>query len=136
MKNKLKILSVLVIATLMMTGCMNEADRVSSNISKEADNFNTLRELTVINNMTDKVVFQMTGYLSIYADTTDNQLEITVKEEKDKYKKHFVGLSQFTTYVIEDVTGADVSTSKYTLNFNPDMLLPIDIKNRNSDNSK
>ena len=126
------ILLVLVIGTIL-TGC-NEADRVSSNISKEADNFNVIRELTVINNFSDTVVFQMVGNLSILED--GRQLEITVKEENNKYKKHFVGMSEFTTYVLEDITGSDVSTSKYTLNFNPDMMLPFDIKNRNEDGSK
>ena len=126
------ILLVLVMGTIL-TGC-NEADRVSSNISKEADNFNVIRELTVINNFSDTVVFQMVGNLSILED--GRQLEITVKEENNKYKKHFVGMSEFTTYVLEDITGSDVSTSKYTLNFNPDMMLPFDIKNRNEDGSK
>jgi len=111
---------------IIFTGC-NEAERVSSNISKEADNFNVVRELTVINNFSDTVVFQMVGNLSITED--GSQLEITVKEDENTYKKHFVGMSQFTTYVLEDVTGSDVSTSKYTLNFNPDMILPIDVKN-------
>lgn len=124
---------VLATMILLLTGC-DEATRVSSNISKEADNFNVIRELTVINNMSDTVIFQMVGNLSITED--GNQLEITVKEEANKYKKHFVGMSQFTTYVLEDVTGSDVSTSKYTLNFNPDMLLPIDFENRNEDGSK
>ena len=133
---KTRIIAVIVLVLLgvsLLVGC-NEADRVSSNISKEADNFNVIRELTVINNMSDTVVFQMIGNLSIVDD--GNQLEITVKEDSNVYKKHFVGLSQFTTYVVEDVTGSDVATSKYTLNFNPDMILPIDFKNRNEDGSK
>ena len=133
MKKRIIITIIAVIVLVAFTGC-NESDRVSSNISKEADNFNVIRELTVINNMTDKVVFQMTGNLSIYDD--GNQLEITVKESKDNYKKHFVGMSKFTTYVIEDVTGSDVSTSKYTLNYNPDMFIPFNTKNRNNDESK
>lgn len=55
-------------------------------------------------------------------------LEITVKESEDVYKKHFVGRSTFTTYIVEDTTGQDVSTDKYTLNFNPDMIIPFEIK--------
>jgi hypothetical protein len=126
----MKKIAVAILLTTMIgitfTGC-NEAERVSSNISKEADNFNVVRELTVINNFSDTVVFQMVGNLSITED--GSQLEITVKEDENTYKKHFVGMSQFTTYVLEDVTGSDVSTSKYTLNFNPDMILPINAKN-------
>jgi len=133
MKKKLAAMGIIFIMAFVLSSC-NEAERVSQNISKEADNFNVTRELTVINNFSDTVVFQMVGNLSILEDGT--QLEITVKEDDNTYKKHFVGMSQFTTYVLEDVTGSDVSTSKYTLNFNPKMLLPIDIKNRNTDDSK
>ena len=133
MKKVLVVILLAVSMGILLTGC-REAERVSYNISNEADNFNVLRELTVINNFSDTVVFQMVGFLSILEDGT--QLEITVKEDTGVYKKHFVGMSQFTTYVLEDVTGSDVRTSKYTLNFNPEMILPLDIKNYNEDGSK
>lgn len=126
MKKKLLILVVAV--TLMMTGC-TEADRVSYNISEQADNFNIVRQLTVINCIEGDVLFQMTGKLSIEADASDNQLEIIV-EDGGTYVKHFVGLSDNVTYVVEDLNlGAnDVAKYKYTLNFNPNMWIPVDIE--------
>lgn len=69
----------------------------------------------------------MTGKLSITADTADNQLEIVVEDENGEYKKHFIGLSDNVTYVVEDITSGDVSKYKYTLNFNPKMWLPVEI---------
>lgn len=117
---------------LMLVGC-TEADKVSTNISKEADNFNVERRLIVINNMTDTIQFEMTGLFSINED--GDQLEITVKHDDSTYKKHFVGMSEFTTYICEDTTGTDVSTRNYTLDFNPDMLLPFEVKDYNEDNS-
>ena len=137
MKKVLVVILLTVTMGILLTACGgfdDEANMVSYNISKEADNFNVLRELTVINNFSDTVIFQMVGTLSIREDRT--QLEITVKESDGVYKKHFVGMSQFTTYVLEDVTGSDVRTSKYTLNFNPEMIMPLDIKNYNEDGSK
>ena len=62
--------------------------------------------------------------LSQQADTEDNQLEIVVEDENGEYKKHFIGLSDNVTYVVEDVTSGDVNQYKYTLNFNPKMWLP------------
>ena len=59
-------------AGVLLTGC-TEADRVSSNLSKEADNFNDIRQITVINCLQGDVLFQMTGKMSITADTGDNQ---------------------------------------------------------------
>ena len=122
----LAILSVLLTATVL-TGCGTEAQRVSYNLSQQADNFNVVRQLTVINCIEGDVLFQMTGKMSITADTADNQLEIIV-EDNGTYVKHFVGLSDNVTYVVEDLNlGAnEVNKYKYILNFNPKMWIPYD----------
>ena len=125
-KISLAILSVL-LTTTVLTGCGTEAQRVSYNLSQQADNFNVVRQLTVINCIEGDVLFQMTGKMSITADTADNQLEIIV-EDNGTYVKHFVGLSDNVTYVVEDLNlGANgVNKYKYTLNFNPKMWIPYD----------
>lgn len=125
MKRSLLLIAVICITGL--TGC-SEASRVSSNLSKEADNFNDIRQITVINCLQGDTLFQMTGKMSIRADRSDNQLEVVVEDESGEYKKHFIGLSDNVTYVVEDITGDDVEKYKYTLNFNPEMWLPIEIK--------
>lgn len=129
---KKKILSVLLICGIvaaMLTGCDTEASRVSYNLSQEANNFNVVREITVINCIQGDVLFQMSGKMSITADTSDNQLEVIV-EDNGTYVKHFIGLSDNVTYVVEDLNlGAnDINKYKYTLNFNPNMWIPVDIK--------
>ena len=126
-----KIIAIILVVTVMLvlcTGC-TEADRVSENLSEQADNFNIVRKLTVINCIKGDVLFQMTGKMSINADTTDNQLEIIV-EDGGTYVKHFVGLSDNVTYVIEDLNLGDNAVSKYryTLNFNPNMWIPANIE--------
>lgn len=123
-KRFVSILAVVGLMACMLVGC-TQADRVSYNLSKEADNFNIVRQLTVINCIEGDVLFQMTGKMSIYADTTDNQLEITV-EDDGTYVKHFVGLSDNVTYIVEDLNLGDneVNKYKYILNFNPKMWLP------------
>ena len=124
----LALLSVLLTVTVL-TGCETEAQRVSYNLSQQADNFNVVRQLTVINCIEGDVLFQMTGKMSITADTADNQLEIIV-EDNGTYVKHFVGLSDNVTYVVEDLNlGAnEVNKYKYTLNFNPKMWIPYDVE--------
>ena len=115
---------VLVLGCTCFVGCSTQADRVSYNLSQEADNFNNVRQLTVINCLKGDVLFQMSGKISITADTMDNQLEVIVELENGQYKKHFVGLSDNVTYVVEDITGNSVNNYKYSLNFNPQMWLP------------
>lgn len=129
MKKKfLAVLMVIGIGVTMLTGCDTEANRVSYNLSQEADNFNDVRQVTVINCLQGDVLFQMTGKMSITADTSDNQLEIIVEDEYGDYKKHFIGLSDNVTYVVEDITSKDIEKYKYTLNFNPNMWIPVDIE--------
>ena len=126
MKKKLFIAAV--IGATALAGCDTEANRVSYNLSQEADNFNDIRQITVINCLQGDVLFQMTGKMSITADAADNQLEVIVEDEKGEYKKHFIGLSDSVTYVVEDVTAGDVEKYKYTLNFNPEMWLPYEVE--------
>lgn len=125
----ISIISSAVLAAITLTGCETEAQRVSYNLSQQADNFNIVRQLTVINCIEGDVLFQMTGKMSITADTVDNQLEIIV-EDSGTYVKHFVGLSDNVTYVVEDLNlGAnEVNKYKYTLNFNPNMWIPYDVE--------
>lgn len=127
MKKYITFILAIVVITTVLTGC-SEAERVSRNLSQEADNFNVVRQLTVINCIEGDVLFQMTGKMSVTADMADNQLEIIVEDENKNYKKHFVGLSDNVTYTVEDLDVNDVSQYKYTLNFNPKMWIPVEIK--------
>lgn len=124
-----KFLTVMLMVFMLgcLSGCSTEVDRVSYNISQQADNFNTVRQITAINCLQGDVVFQMTGKMSIKADVADNQLEVTVEDEHGRYKKHFIGLSDNVTYVVEDITDGDVDKYKYTLNFNPKMWIPFNV---------
>lgn len=113
-------------------GC-READRASYNISREADNFNIVRRVTVIDCINGDVLFQMSGKMSIKADRDDNQLEITVSDN-GKYQKHIIGLSDNVTYVVEDLNlgETDVSAYHYTIIYNPKMWLPVEVKTEKS----
>lgn len=135
MKNFVKMLLVVVTfiamgfsVSVVLVGC-DEASRVEHNLTKQADNFNIVRQLTVINCIQGDVLFQMTGKMSIKADTEDGQLEVIV-EDGGTYVKHFIGLSDNVTYIIEDLNLGDNAVDKYqyTLNFNPNMWLPVDIE--------
>lgn len=125
MNKKIIGIVISIVLVMLIAGC-TEASRVSYNLSQQADNFNDVRQLTVINCIQGDVLFQMTGKMSIKADITDNQLEVVV-EENGEYKKHFIGLSDNVTYVVENITSGDVDKYKYTLNFNPKMWIPIGV---------
>ena len=129
MKKVILIILTSILLTLTLCSCDSEASRVNYNLTQQADNFNVVRKLTVINCIQGDVLFQMSGKMSITADMEDNQLEVIV-EDDSTYVKHFIGLSDNVTYVIEDLNlvDNDVSKYRYTLNFNPDMWLPINVE--------
>jgi outer membrane lipoprotein-sorting protein len=126
MRRKLLLSLLTITLVLALPGC-SEAERVSQNLSQEADNFNVVRQLTVINCIDGDVLFQMTGKMSITADTADNQLEVIVEDEKGYYQKHFIGLSDNVTYVVEQKNYKNVNEYKYTLNYNPKMWVPVSV---------
>lgn len=125
---KIVLIMALMGSLLLVSGCESEAEKVSYNLSQQADNFNVIRQLTVINCIEGDVLFQMTGKMSITADTADNQLEVIVEDEDGSYKKHYIGLSDNVTYVLEDLGENNVSKYKYTLNYNPKMWIPVEVQ--------
>lgn len=123
---KRRMLWLTILMSLVLVGCSDtQADIVSNNVSQEADNFNVIRRLTVLNARTDKPMFELVGAFSIKVDGGDNQLEIMVETGKNEYKKHFVALNEWTMYVVEDLGGASVSKYHYEVNFLPEMIVPI-----------
>lgn len=131
MKTTIKLvalLTALLTALLLCAGCYNEANRVRTNLAKEADAFNCVRRVTVVDCITSEVLFQCEGKISITADTADHQLEILIEEEGGTYKKAIIGLSDNVTYLVEDIYSSYVNPYQYTIMWNPKMVLPFDAK--------
>ena len=120
------VLIVLLMAVVVLLSACSQADRVSYNISKEANNFNVTRRLAVINARTDKPIFELIGNFSLSNNST-NELQITCEVAPGQYKKHFVYLNEWTIYVVEDVSGASVDSYKYEVNFLPEMFIPFTV---------
>lgn len=123
------ILVFAVIVAIALSGCgVRESDRVSYNISKQADNFNVTRRLTVFNMRTDKCIMQMTGKMSIQNEG-NNEISVIVEVDRKRniYQKHLIYLNEWTMYTVEDVSGANVSKYAYEVEFMPQTLRPIRI---------
>ncbi len=121
-------LTGLVLISLFGLAACRESDKVSHNISQEADNFNVIRRVAVINTRTDKIEFEVIGRISV--DTEANKgkrLEILVETDKGVYKKHMVNLTGWNMYVVEDIEGAKVNQYKYEINYMPESIVPFDI---------
>ena len=125
-KKTVLLLVMLCVTILVLSGCSDrEADKVSYNISKEADNFNVTRRVTIFNTRTDKCLLEIVGNLSVQKSSGD--IDIIVEVGEGQYKKHFVNLNSWTTYVVEDVSGAFVDKYHYEINFQPEAIVPYKI---------
>ena len=112
------------ILALSLTGC-RQANVVSRNVSKQADNFNVTRRVTVINTRTDKVLMQMVGKISI--EDVENGVAVIVEIDRKKsiYQKHYIYLNGNTMYTVEDVSGVGVSKYAYEMEFMPQSIIPV-----------
>lgn len=128
MSDKKRIAAAIAVGVLgvSLAGC-SAASTASQQASIAADNFETVRELTVYDTVTGQILFDMQGLMSISVDSGDSQLEVIIKDG-DSYKKHFVGLNETTTYTLTDIDGVDVEHFRYKINVNPDMLIPFEGK--------
>lgn len=118
MKKLFAMLLALIMVMTCLTGC-TESEQISYNISKEADNFNVTRKLTVINARTDTVLLEMIGTFAL-ENNSSSELEIICEVADGKYQKHFVYLNEYTLYVGEDISGASVDKYHYEINFLPE----------------
>lgn len=112
-----------VLSAVLLCSC-TEAERVTYNVQKEADNFNVTRRLSVINARSDKPVLELIGNFSI-SNNEENELVVTTEVAPNVYKVDYVYLNDWTMYTIEDVSGAYVDKYHYEMNFLPEMIIPI-----------
>jgi hypothetical protein len=125
---KILLITALITAVMSLSAC-RQADRVSHNVSQEADNFNVMRRLSVINLRTDKPVFELLGTFSVQGGGVSNELSIIVQTGPEEYKKHLFGFNDGVIYVVEDISGANVNPYHYEINFLPEMIVPFEIIN-------
>ena len=120
----LVLMVVLILATsIILNGC-TEAQKVSYNVSKEADNFNVTRRFVAINVRTDKPVMEIIGRMSIQ-QPGDGDVDVIVEVAPNVYKKNWVHMNDWVVYSVEDIEGAYVDKYHYEINFLPEMIIPI-----------
>ena len=127
MKRIALIVLALVLAVLLLAGCTeSDADVAAKNISKAAEQFEVQRRIVFINGITDEYLLVIEGLCSV--ETSESALggsiEVTCKTGKGKFKKHFLGLSDNVTYLVEQVESISASTTRYRVIFKPETIVP------------
>lgn len=122
-----------VFAFVGLTACSSEADTVSHNLSKEADDFKIKRRIVFYNGITDTYILVIEGRCSVGNNDKKGRTSVTCKISKgnktSSYKKHYLKTSDNVTWFAEQLEGASVSAYHYQVDFKPQSIVPdIDAK--------
>ena len=123
MKKFIGLLFVGVSLVFVLSSC-TDADTVSYNISKEADFFKIERRVIFYNGITWEYMLSIEGRCSLGNQDPVGKLSVTCKVWEDKYKKHFLWLSDNVTYFVEQIETKDVSKDHYKVIFKPSVIIP------------
>lgn len=108
---------------------VNDANVVSQNLSKAADNFEINRRVVFYNGITGEYMLTIEGLCSLGSGQQTNSVTVTCQTGPNAYKKHFLGLSHNVTFFSEQMEGAKVSKYFYRVTFKPSVIIPdIDIR--------
>ncbi|MBS6168844.1 beta-sandwich lipoprotein [Dielma fastidiosa] len=118
-------LIVLLILSLL-SGCASDASVVTENIKKDAEQFKVIRRIIFINNITGEYLFQAEGNCSVETNNAASRLELTCKVGEDKYKVHYYGLSDNTSYIVEQMDWQEANKYRYEIIFKPESIIPIE----------
>ena len=122
-------------SALLLSGCPTDADVVSKNLSKAADQFEINRRIVFYNGITDTYLLTIEGLCSIedqaagtgkkgsFGGGQGAQLEVVCKTQNG-FKKHFLGLSDNVTYFAEQLAERNVSAYHYRVIFKPQVIIP------------
>lgn len=115
-------ITIMALCVLFCASSCSEALRVNHNISKQAQYFECERRVTVYNARTDKCIMMIEGWINIENDHEHNELIVTAKVGKDTYKVNYVYLTDYTLYVVDDISGTHTDPYHYKIYF--DFKLP------------
>jgi hypothetical protein len=120
------ITALMLVAVAVLAGCGSQADTVSDNISKEAEQFKVQRRIVGINGITDKVEFVVEGRCSIEGDGLGNlnALIVTCKQGPHDYRKHYVGMSDNMFFISTQLKGINVSEYRTKIILKPEGIVP------------
>lgn len=119
-----KLILLIVLLVVLVSGCGLEADVASKNLSIAADNFEVSRRIVFYNGITGEYILVIEGLCSLGNFDQTGELSVTCKVDDSEYKKHFLGLSDNVTYFAEQQMLQAVDVYHYRVIFRPETILP------------
>lgn len=121
---KARLMFVVVVMALALTGCASDADLASHNLSKAADQFQVDRRIVFYNGITGDYILVVEGRCSLGNLDDYGELSVTCKTGPEQFKKHFLGLSDNVTYFAEQLESTQADVYRYKVIFKPTTIIP------------
>ena len=125
MKRKILIALAAIAAVVGLSSCgdgTSNADKAAENLSIAAENFEIQRRVVAINGITDVPLFLVEGKCSI--ETSDTQLVATCKHSEGDLRKHYIGISDNTNFIVTQLEGYDADEYHTRVILKPETLIP------------
>lgn len=116
------IISALILSTIGLGGCPNDAQVATQNLATAADNFELNRRIVFYNGITNEYILTIEGLCSLLPET--GKLVVVCKTGPRSYKRHQLGLSHNVTYFSEQLEEAKASVYFYRVTFKPSVIIP------------
>ena len=113
---------LIILLTLFIVGCTDDASVAKRNMSKAADNFEIMRRVVFYNSITDKIVLVTEGRCSV--ESANLRTSVICKVGPGEYIRNFYGKSDNTVYFVEQMDSIPVNVYHYRRTFKPQALLP------------
>ena len=120
----MRVLGAILACTMFVLAGCTDADVASKNLSTAADMFQVNRRIVFYNGITGEYMLTIEGLCSLGNADPVKTLSVTCKVGPSAYKKHFLGLSDNVTYLVEQMDPADVNVYHYQVIFKPSVILP------------
>ena len=117
---------LVVLGICILSGC-SDSEVVTQNIKKDAEQFKVLRRIVFMNNITGEYLFEAEGNCSVETNNEAARLELTCKTGEDKQKVHYFGLSDNTSYIVEQMEWKEENKYKYKIIFKPESIIPLEV---------
>lgn len=120
----MKKIFALTLLAAILAGCQSDADIASHNLSKAADQFEVTRRIVFYNGITNEYILTIQGLCSLGNNDGHREVSVTCKTAPGVFKKHFLGLSDNVTFVVEQIDASPVSQYQYRVVFKPLSVIP------------
>ncbi len=115
-------ISALLVGTLFLAGCPDDATVAKNNLTKAADNFELMRRIVFVNTWTDTQLLVVEGKCNI--EYGKSRTSVICKVGSDQYKRMFIGNSGQTTAIVEQMSAVPVNVYHFRRTFKPQTIIP------------